>query len=450
MKKIFVVFFLVNIAFASFSWGGSQNFVGSINGNTITAGTGTITISPGKTIIATQDVSLDEAVAMSTKAPLASPALTGVPTAPTAADNTSTTQIATTAYAKSQDAVLHRDPDQGVALTAAASGSSGITVADNTNINFGTGNFFLSEKFLVPDWTPATAQTLWDKYSAGSSGYHIVLQTDGKLSINLYGAGGVVKLVATTAATGFVDGTEHTVTLSFNRETTSVAGSILVLYDGILIETISIAAGSGGSINSSQALNIMGELNSGRRTAGSVKHAIMGNFAPIAAEVLDMYRNGIPLKWFDPTGVSPARQTPQTSGSLVVGKEYVIDDWITTDDFTNVGGANVDGTRFIATGTTPATWAASSSLRRIGATFILGPESWQDTTPVDGSGNNLTVSYPNAGWNLTRSTRKATVASGTGLSVFTAAQGPAGANTAIQGWTSFIDSAGVTRYQPYW
>jgi len=34
------------------------------------------------------------------KAPLASPALTGVPTAPTAAINTNTTQIATTAYAK--------------------------------------------------------------------------------------------------------------------------------------------------------------------------------------------------------------------------------------------------------------------------------------------------------------------------------------------------------------
>ena len=34
------------------------------------------------------------------KAPLASPALTGTPTAPTAADNTNTTQIATTAFVK--------------------------------------------------------------------------------------------------------------------------------------------------------------------------------------------------------------------------------------------------------------------------------------------------------------------------------------------------------------
>ena len=37
-----------------------------------------------------------------TKAPLASPALTGVPTAPTAAANTNTTQVATTAFAKAE------------------------------------------------------------------------------------------------------------------------------------------------------------------------------------------------------------------------------------------------------------------------------------------------------------------------------------------------------------
>ena len=40
--------------------------------------------------------------ALGTKAPLASPALTGVPTAPTAAADTNTTQIATTAFAKAE------------------------------------------------------------------------------------------------------------------------------------------------------------------------------------------------------------------------------------------------------------------------------------------------------------------------------------------------------------
>lgn len=54
----------------------------------------------------------------------------------------------------------------------------------------------------------------------------------------------------------------------------------------------------------------------------------------------------------------------QTSGELIVGKSYRILDWITNDDFVNVGGANVDGTEFVATGTTPTHWAHSSVVDR--------------------------------------------------------------------------------------
>jgi hypothetical protein len=52
------------------------------------------------------DSKLATATAASTYAPLASPALTGVPTAPTAAANTNTTQIATTAYVQAEIAEL--------------------------------------------------------------------------------------------------------------------------------------------------------------------------------------------------------------------------------------------------------------------------------------------------------------------------------------------------------
>jgi hypothetical protein len=54
--------------------------------------------------------------ALGTKAPLASPDLTGTPTAPTAAANTNTTQIATTAFAKAE-----ADAAESAAITAAAS-----------------------------------------------------------------------------------------------------------------------------------------------------------------------------------------------------------------------------------------------------------------------------------------------------------------------------------------
>jgi hypothetical protein len=52
------------------------------------------------------DAKLATATASSTYAPLASPALTGVPTAPTAAANTNTTQVATTAYVQTEIADL--------------------------------------------------------------------------------------------------------------------------------------------------------------------------------------------------------------------------------------------------------------------------------------------------------------------------------------------------------
>ena len=49
--------------------------------------------------------------------------------------------------------------------------------------------------------------------------------------------------------------------------------------------------------------------------------------------------------------------TEQTSGVLVIGETYRIKDWVSPDDFTNIGGTNVDGNIFVATGTTPTTWA---------------------------------------------------------------------------------------------
>lgn len=52
-----------------------------------------------------------------------------------------------------------------------------------------------------------------------------------------------------------------------------------------------------------------------------------------------------------------------TGGSLVVGTVYVIGNFVTGDDFTNVGGTNVSGNRFICMGTAPTTWTNGSLLR---------------------------------------------------------------------------------------
>ena len=52
-----------------------------------------------------------------------------------------------------------------------------------------------------------------------------------------------------------------------------------------------------------------------------------------------------------------------TTGPLVIGTTYLIDDGDGGDDFTNVGAPNSNnGTSFIATGTTPANWTHNAIL----------------------------------------------------------------------------------------
>jgi len=67
-----------------------------------------------------------------------------------------------------------------------------------------------------------------------------------------------------------------------------------------------------------------------------------------------------------------------TSGLLVIGKEYGLTNWITDDDFTNVGAAsNTDGVEFVATGTTPTKWTNLSVINEIITV-------WAYVKPMDG------------------------------------------------------------------
>lgn len=65
-----------------------------------------------------------------------------------------------------------------------------------------------------------------------------------------------------------------------------------------------------------------------------------------------------------PTG--DATQPDQTSGTLIIGRDYLIKNYVAGDNFTNVGAAsNATNVYFTATGTTPATWTNGSTLTRI-------------------------------------------------------------------------------------
>ncbi len=66
----------------------------------------------------------------------------------------------------------------------------------------------------------------------------------------------------------------------------------------------------------------------------------------------------------------------QTSGMLVTGNAYIIQTYVTGDNFTNVGGTNTNGSSFVASGTTPTTWTNGSAL-------LNYPITWNDSALVD-------------------------------------------------------------------
>lgn len=349
---------------------------------------------------------------------------------------------------------------QSVNMTAAASGSSGITVADDDDIDFGTGNFTLVWKGSLPDWTPsAPVKLLWkmDTDAAPDVGIN--------LGVGYPSAGSIYFTIKETVYSSsivntFVDNTVHELAVV---TTVGATNTLVDLYfDGMAFGAQQTAANP-GSVSNAIALEILGDLVS--RTAGTVTHAYTLNYAMTAAEVLDLYQKGIAFadkygsqtsiitgtdstfagasNWanvdinaYDETtgGVltitaSVAAQyctLPVANATTVANKKYrltytvasIAATW-TVKDFggtvtigtisANATGASIEFTASTTGGLRLVAVANNSSgvfdnflLYEIGATLALTPESWQSDKPYDASGNNLTCAYPASGWSLTR------------------------------------------------
>jgi len=166
---------------------------------------------------------------------------------------------------------------QGINMAAAASGSNGIQVADNDNIDFRTGNFTLVWRGRFPDWTPATTIRLIQKYLG--NGPNLAIGTDGKISFsNGYNS------YTTTNATGFTDRTCHEIVLAVGY-----AENLIIYLDGGLFYTV---AYSGGDLDNATPLYILGTNT--ERTEGTVHHVYTYNRALTAAQVLALYELGRP------------------------------------------------------------------------------------------------------------------------------------------------------------
>ena len=175
---------------------------------------------------------------------------------------------------------------QGVAMTVAASGSNGIAVADNGNIDYETGNFFGVISVLLDDYTPS-AEVVLEQKTDGTNGRKFTLQTNGKLRVTINTTD-----YDSTVATGCTDNTNHVFGYSVTRETAAAAGSIIFVVDGVQLgDAVAITAGAPTTINNAVSQYVMG--TSATRTAGTINGYVSGNRALTAAEHLALYRNGI-------------------------------------------------------------------------------------------------------------------------------------------------------------
>lgn len=198
----------------------SPAFTGTPTAPTATGGTNTTQLATTAFVTGALGSYLTAATAASTYAPLASPGLTGTPTAPTAAGGTSTTQIATTAFV--QAAVVGAG---GVTLGSATPAMDGTAAA-------GTASTAARSDHVHPTDTSRQAANTNLSALAGLTGAALRLPAftgAGAMALVPYGTSGVSTLVQTDAAGKLpaLDGSQLT-----GIATGAAVGSVTPSMDG--------------------------------------------------------------------------------------------------------------------------------------------------------------------------------------------------------------------------
>jgi hypothetical protein len=217
---------------------------------------------------------------------------------------------------------------------------------------------------------------------------------------------------------------------------------VIVVFDRDANATCYIDGVASGTVDISSAnltLSNAGALRLGTETGGTTNefkgdlyNAKLFNYALSQAQIDSLIQPEYMVEEVD----RGATNVQLTSGLLETGKKYIIDTYIATDDFVNVGGTNVTGNVFTATGTTPTDWTNSSILIELGNTLDLGPEGmfeniWYDWEhDISGTVTGATLQIPSA------SNLGATVFDGTDSKILalTDAQFDGTGDLTISGW----------------
>lgn len=277
--------------------------------------------------------------------------------------------------------------------------SSYTEITDDSNINFGTKDFTLEWfGYVKPD---GTFQILIDKTTNADRGYQLRISSNNDLQFLVRGATETYSTWGTSPE--ITEGYYHVVA---TKQDTNLAfyingDSIDVFSRPLLTPSTTYYEPTITTITNAEVLTLgLYKYPSSWHFNGGMNLVRLYNFAATSTQAVSMYTNGQPSLSEVPYKYKWGSQDSLTSGTLELGKTYIIDDWITGDNFTNVGGTNADSSIFIATGTTPTTWTNSSILRKLGCVVEYRAENsgittWEDNSDngLDGTNVNVTPNY---------------------------------------------------------
>lgn len=269
--------------------------------------------------------------------------------------------------------------------------SSVVSVADSNTLSFVTGTD--DSPLTIEGWVKArdfTNFVLGGKYetTAATREYNLVSNGADQLEFNLRDTSGNAVTVASTAAITAYENQWIHIAATYGGSGPNSASAFTAAHDEVTLYINGVAVASSGSSTSYGGMsNTTATLQIGKAnvtfTKGEIGWMRLHNRELSASEVLQAMRGQ--LSYADEWGGATA-----TSGTLTVGKRYRLKDWITGDDFTNVGaGSNADGVEFVATGTTPTTWTNSSVVESIGCVADFRAENLIDGKLLDLSSNKF-------------------------------------------------------------
>jgi hypothetical protein len=248
-----------------------------------------------------------------------------------------------------------------------------VNIIDNDDI---VTDDSMSFSFLISSAVDGSWDTLLDRRDADNDGFVISLYSDGQIWAQYN------DIDTKTTNCNLVAGT-----LSIITVVVDVTDTMKIFQNGVECICSGQTSIAGETIDVATTNLPLGKsFNGFKFFSGSMYEIRSFNMAldPTDATDLAIINGGeVPFKY------QGASQTALTSGTLIAGKEYIIDTFMAGDDFVNIGGTNVTGNVFVATGTTPTTWTNSSSLRQIGCVLDLNKNGVGINTWADQSGNSL-------------------------------------------------------------